>query len=232
MKIKLKCKECDSEFEIPHWREKTAKFCSLKCSQNSKKGPLNVECIVCKVNFHMKTYQLNKTPRTRGIYCSKSCQHIDLKEKFKGELNHQFGLKGHLNSSFKGKELLKKNNNLIDIRVYAPNHPHKDKDSRVLKHRLIVEENYHLFDKDKFDLINGLYFIKKKYDVHHKDDNHNNNHIDNLMLVTKSEHSSLHNKQKIIKRDKLGRITGVFKLGELSETPEVVNTELSTNLND
>jgi hypothetical protein len=227
MKIKLECNCCKSEYEVDHWRKETSKYCSRKCSDKVKKGKNNVKCTFCKKEFHMKKFQIERYSRTRGIYCSKEYQYKDLKEKMSGELNHQFGLKGQLNSSFKGIEITKKNNNVMDIRVYNPTHPFCDLDGRVLKHRLIVEEKYKLFDKKCFIRINNLYFLKKEYDVHHIDGNHNNNNFSNLLPVTKSEHTKIHNKNKNIIRDKLGKITGVFKSCELLETPEEGNQQPS-----
>ena len=64
----------------------------------------------------------------------------------KGERNHQFGLRGPANSSFKYHELKNKNNNIVDIWVYVENHPFAYK-NRVLKHRLLVEKNFSLFNE-------------------------------------------------------------------------------------
>lgn len=76
------------------------------------------------------------------------------------------------------------------------NHPYKGYLDYVPEHRLIVEEHYNLFDK------NGL-----------------NNDINNLIPLTRSEHTSIHNNEKTIIRDVDGRIkTVVFKQGELLET--------------
>ncbi len=50
-----------------------------------------------------------------------------------------------------------------------------------------------------------------------KDEYTLNNSIENLIPLTRSEHTTLHNKTKTIIRDNLGRITGVLKQGELLE---------------
>lgn len=227
MNVELKCCNCGKKYEVIPSRQFKSKYCSKVCSNNAKKAENNVDCTYCKKQFYMKKFQLNRYTRTRGIYCSKSCKYNDLKIKMKGDLNHQYGLKGELNSSFKGKEILKKNGNNIDIRIYKPEHPLSDVNGRVLKHRLLVEENYHQFDADFFFFENGIYYLKKEYDVHHIDNNHNNNDILNLLPVTKSEHTKIHNKHKIIIRDKFGKITGVIKSCELLETPEEDNQQPS-----
>lgn len=72
-----------------------------------------------------------------------------------------------------------------------------------------------MFDDSYFNIIDGNYYLKPEIKVHHKDENTLNNNIDNLIPLTISEHSSLHNKQKELIRDSKGRIIGVFKYGEL-----------------
>ena len=68
--------------------------------------------------------------------------------------------------------------------------------------------------------------------MHHIDENHNNNDINNLMPVTRSEHTKIHNGEKVIIRDNIsGRIIGVLKRGELLEKPEEVNQQPSLNSN-
>ena len=211
MKIKSECLYCNTQYEVDHWRKDKTRFCSRKCSDQSKKASNNTTCTFCEKEFHMKQSQLNKYSRNRGIYCGRTCYYEDMKTKTKGSLNHQFGLKGHLNSSFKGSEVIRKNHNLWDIKVYTPDHPYCDEYGRVLKYRLVVEENYKLFDPTLFIFINNKFFLKKELVVHHKDNNHDNNDVSNLEVLTKSQHTSLHNKQNTILRNELGQIKGIIK---------------------
>ena len=228
MNIKKICLICGKEFEVPHWR-KNAKYCSPKCRQESLKGNLNCTCDVCGKQFHLKPYHLNKY---KHHCCSKECLNVLKQTLYKGEGNHQYGLKGDLNSSFKGLEIFKNNNNNIDIFVYEPSHPHSNKNGRIAKHRLVVEQNYELFDCKYFEEINGRIVLKKSSHVHHIDGNHNNNDITNLMPVTRAEHRKIHNKECEFVRDSAtGKITGVFKQGELLEKPEVVNQQPSLDGN-
>ena len=113
---------------------------------------------------------------------------------------------------------------------YVKNHPFSNKNGRVKKHRLIVEQNYQLFDLNYFIEIEGKYYLKPEIDIHHKDFNHDNNDISNLIPLTRSEHTSIHNKEKEIIRDSLGRIAGVIKREELLGNPEVDNQQPSLEL--
>lgn len=149
-----------------------------------------------------------------GYFCSCKCFNEYRKMWFRGENNHQFGLKGKLNSSFKGIELKDKNNNITDILVYAPSRVDANKRGRVPKHRLLVEENWEKFPSNAFFVKNGQHVLKKGYDVHHIDGNHDNNDLTNLAVLTRKEHVSIHNKQKQIVRDgRTGRIVSITQCG-------------------
>ena len=121
---------------------------------------------------------------------------------------------------------------MVDIKVYDPTHPYSDNTGRVLKHRLIVEQNYKLFDQKYFETIGDRVVLKKTSQVHHLNEDHNDNRIENLIPVTKAEHRAIHNMNLIIVRDSAnGRITGVIKQGELLEKPEVADQQPSLSGN-
>ena len=111
--------------------------------------------------------------------------------------------------------------------IYLPNHPKSDINGRYRKHRYVLEQS-NKYSDDYFDIINNQRVLKDCYDGHHIDENKQNNHIDNLEIYTRSEHTSLHNKDKEIIRNNTGRIVGVVKKGEFSENLEEDNTEPST----
>lgn len=214
MLIDKKCIICGKDFKVPHWRT-NAKYCSKECVGIGLRSKDLIECPACGKMFHRKPFYLKRFKGEQGFFCSKECAKVGMRERMTGEKNHQYGLKGILNASFKGLEIQDKNHNLIDIMIYVPEHPFANKRGRVKKHRLIIEENYNLFDEKFFIKENDKYFLKKEYDVHHIDGNHDNNDIKNLQIVTKSEHTSIHNKQKKINRDiKSGRILSISKLND------------------
>lgn len=215
--IKKVCATCGKEFEVPIWRE-SAKYCSKKCSGIANRGKDNAICTNCGKSYHVKPYQLNCYARHMGIFCSKSCLDAYRKIWFCGTNNHQYGKKGVDNSSFKGSVIFHKNHGATDMYVYAPYRVDANKDGRITEHRLIVEENWKLFPNYVFDIIRGQHVLKNGYDVHHRDGNHQNNSISNLQVVSRQQHTSLHNKEKIILRDSLGRIKKIVKQKELSKT--------------
>ena len=67
------------------------------------------------------------------------------------------------------------------IEIYAPKHPHKNKRNCIYEHQKVMEDYL------------GRYLEKGEV-VHHKDLCKTNNNIENLQLLTMSEHSKLHAK--------------------------------------
>jgi uncharacterized protein (DUF1330 family) len=78
------------------------------------------------------------------------------------------------------------------IVVHSPNHPNKNISGYVRRARLIMEKYL------------GRYLTKNEI-VHHINKNKNDDRIENLKLMTNSEHLSLHHKNTKQKRNSLGR---------------------------
>ena len=72
--------------------------------------------------------------------------------------------------------------------ILMPEHPSSNKDGYVSEHRLVIEA---FFGR----------ILSKEWEVHHKDKNTLNNRIDNLQLLTKSDHTSLHSVGRIVSED-------------------------------
>ena len=75
------------------------------------------------------------------------------------------------------------------IEIYAPKHPHKNKRNCIYEHQKVMEDYL------------GRYLEKGEV-VHHKDLCKTNNNIENLQLLTMSEHSKLHAKLRKEKKKK------------------------------
>lgn len=120
--------------------------------------------------------------------CSRECLSKYRSIIFTGEKNHQYGLKGSKNASWKSDSKIT-NYDYRKIRVL--NHPFRDCDGFVFEHRLVAEK--YLLTNENSVTIDGKRYLKKDYVVHHKDFNRLNNDISNLQVLTYSEHRRLHN---------------------------------------
>ena len=69
------------------------------------------------------------------------------------------------------------------VLAYAPRHPRAHKDGYVMLHTITVERAI------------GRYLSENEV-VHHKNHMRNDNRIENLQLMTKHEHSSMHMKER------------------------------------
>ncbi len=178
---------------------------------------LNCICPVCGKKFHRKKSYLKKCKNPPC--CSYECDRIRRKRLMSGKNNHQYGLKGNKNASFKGNVICRMNGNQIDKWVYVPHHPYADANGRVRSYRLVIEVNAEKFNIDFFNNINGNLYLKPELYVHHKDGNHNNDEISNLQVVTKREHRRIHNFLNPQPHDKRGRfISKKNKPDTLTET--------------
>ena len=225
------CKVCGKTDYVIDTKKFPKDFCSYRCYeewQKWNKTP-NCECAVCKRKMYIKPSRLKRVKN--GITCSKECANKLKSEYMQGEGNHQFGLTGDKNASFKGKCIESEFGYILE---YCPGHPYPHDSSnnttRVFQHRLVIERNSDKFDDIYFEIINGWKVLKPIYEVHHINEVRTDNRLENLQIVTKGEHRIIHNNKKEILRDSLGRIIGVVKQGELLENPEVDNQQPSQPL--
>ena len=158
---------------------------------------LNCTCDVCGKRFHLKPYQLN---RFKTHTCSKECHLEQCRLRMTGENNHQYGLRGDKNASWQGGRT---ESSYGYVLIYDETHPFRNGDGNVFEHRIIAEK-YLLNDENSVE-INGKMYLSPEYVVHHIDGNKQNNDVSNLSVMTKGEHSRLHNAKRHMDRDELGR---------------------------
>lgn len=179
-----------------------------------KELTLNCECPVCKKRFHLKP---SAVKRYKTHYCSKKCQIEAQKEYMKGAGNHQYGLKGDKNASFKSDKRISRYG-YIQIRVLE--HPFRDKSDFVFEHRLVAEK--YLLNENNSVEINGKLYLSPNYVVHHKNFDRMDNRPENLEVLTKCEHQRLHNKLNPNERNDKGQYMpkneGTIKIKKTSLT--------------
>ena len=194
------CSWCGENVEIRHKKRMNYKniFCCKDCNSKYRESllPLNTSCAYCGKMFHLKESKLN---RYNKHYCSIECNKKDRAEYMLGEGNHQFGIKGELNSSWKSNERI---TTYGYRKIRCLEHPFKDCDGFVLEHRLVAEQ-YLLNDTNSIKVDDKKY-LSEEYEVHHIDRDRLNNSIDNLLILTKSEHMKLHMKERFGSTNKEG----------------------------
>ena len=165
----------------------------------------NYKCDVCGKDFYLRPITLSKF---RTHCCSQECQNILRTKRMSGEGNHQFGLKGYLNSSYLADWKVT-NYGYLALRV--PNHPFRRHDDYILAHRLVVEEYLKQYDPGSEHLItvDGKVVLSPDVIVHHKDENKLNNSLNNLQIKTHEEHVSEHNLERDYVRKKDGTFASV-----------------------
>lgn len=181
------CANCNCQVEIYHKKRLEAKktFCSKKChAEWKKKQNLNCVCPICGRKFHAKPYYLKKN---KVVCCSKKCSKIHRSQRMSGAGNPQYGLKGTLNASWKSDKRIT-NYGYRKIRVLE--HPFRDADDMVLEHRLVAEK-YLLTPQNSVE-IDGKMYLRPDFCVHHIDGDRLNNNVENLMVLTRAEHTRLH----------------------------------------
>lgn len=183
-----KCEWCGKEFETTPSRLRGKHItCSKKCTFAIRKTelPLNCTCEVCGKKFHIKPCRKNKYPHH---CCSPECTKIFRQRRMQGKNNHQYGLKGKQNASWKTDEKISHYGYRL-IRVL--DHPFRNIDDFVFEHRLVAEK-YLLTNENSVE-INGKQYLKPGFEIHHKDENRLNNNPDNLIILTPQQHRAIHN---------------------------------------
>lgn len=154
---------------------------------------LNCTCPVCGKKFHRKPSQLKKNKRA---FCSQKCHYVEKSEYMKGEGNHQYGLRGKANPTFKTGEKI----TIYGYKsVLVPDHPFTAKDRRMFEHRLVAEK-YLLTEENSVE-IDGKRYLSPEYVVHHKNHIRTDNRPENLEVMKRGEHTSFHCKEKPMPRD-------------------------------
>ena len=174
-----------------------------------KEKELNVACSYCGKLFHIKPSYILKNKKH---YCSIECNKKDRSEYMSSSGNHQFGLKGSYNSSWKSDEKI---TNYGYKKIRCINHPFKDCDNFVFEHRLVAEE--FLLNAENSISINGKLYLRKDYVVHHIDENKLNNKVENLLIVTKEEHAKIHHPKTNIKKKVEKSLSGFIKKCEICD---------------
>ena len=158
-------------------------FCSKECKNKSQQDPLNnksseiIELYLSGNTLDEIACQFNTTEKVVTNILKRN--NIPRRKAVK---RNQFG---ENNRMWKGGRTKNKSGYIL---ITMPDHPNASKKGLVMEHRLVMESHI------------GRY-LNKDEAVHHKNFIKDDNRIENLQLMTHSEHKSLHNKLRAKKHE-------------------------------
>lgn len=180
------CQICGKQQDVIPSRAKTYKTCSRTCSAKRASMLLTNKaektCAICQRTFLVKPSHADKRQT-----CSATCNREWRRILMSGQDNHQYGLRGAQNPSWHGGRMIRNGY----VWLYMPDHPDA-RGNYIKEHRYVMEQHM------------GRRLLPHE-DVHHKNEIKTDNRIENLELLTRSEHSRNHNLADPQPRNQTGR---------------------------
>lgn len=187
----LVCCICGKDFRVPPSRANKATTCSHACSvkyraQGLMQEKVAFECPVCGITFFE-----HKSRAGWRRFCSNECRNKS--PEYRDELAERN--KGAGNAMWAGGVSCTSDGYITES---APDHPFASS-GRVLQHRLVVERHLLSANPDSKALvqIGNNKYLDPQLVVHHKNLDRKDNRIENLQVMTNSDHQALHNRLRV-----------------------------------
>ncbi|OJT57514.1 hypothetical protein [Bacillus licheniformis] len=71
-KIQKECLHCNKKYKVSKYREQTSKYCSIKCSRESKKNKIKTTCGVCNTELFVVPSKILNS-KSGLVFCSNKC---------------------------------------------------------------------------------------------------------------------------------------------------------------
>lgn len=189
MPVEKTCEDCGRTFKVPPCRAKTARYCSLKCAAPHRMEGLGKSlmliCPTCKNEF--KVFRSHKD---RYKHCSVKCQNKNPK-RVQARADQ---VRGERNPQWKGGRTVHSGGYVYR---QAPDHPFAS-NGYVFEHRLVMERwlRENAPESPFLVRLGDNLFLSPEFLVHHEDQDRQNNAIDNLVCMTRPEHTKHHNAKR------------------------------------
>lgn len=162
--INKNCAICNKEFQVYESKLKHGKgrFCSTKCQYEAKRKHATFKCLTCQKIF-------DTTPSENQKTCSLKCRDDYRSKTYRRE--RAFNWKG-------GRTIDKYGYIMVVVR----DHPHsllKCNTEYLMEHRLVMEKKLRRY-------------LNSNEHVHHINGVKTDNRIENLVIMTNSDHKKLH----------------------------------------
>lgn len=177
------CAVCGNEFKIPKCREDSAKTCSQKCrgvliAKAYEENRIEYQCKWCGKSFKAPPGQIGR------VHCSYECAHNAHRGVSTGRTTPD------------GATTLHSDGYVLERALHHP----FNVAGYVLQHRLVAEEWMREAAPDHSFLteIDGVKYLRRNIDVHHRSEVKDDNRRENLMACTPATHRDIHDGRSLM----------------------------------
>ena len=192
MPILKSCVVCSKEFKVPPSRAESAKTCSNECAYVVR-GESNQKRVTLTCQHCSKLFDAPECHKDRRVFCSHECKNASPEKK----LAQSIRITGVMNPFWKGGVVGHSSGYVL---ATSGSHPFKV-NGYVFQHRLVVEDRMRREAPDHHFLveIDGVKYLRRDIDIHHKNEVKADNRPENLVACTAAAHRDMHQTKPVMR---------------------------------